>query len=108
MKKNILAATGCLLALAAGAVGYSAIADTSEKEKPVMKKTITELEKENAELKTTIETLSTGQKEIEKKLGLISSDWTPEQKQRIFGDKGNNPVNKVTAAADRRKEYEKK
>ena len=44
MKKNILAAAGCLLALAAAAVGYSAIADTSEKEKPVMKKTIIELE----------------------------------------------------------------
>src|SRR3990172_9205167 len=66
-------------------------------------KTIAELEKENAELKATIATLSDGQKKIEEKLGLISSDWTPEQKQRIFGDKGNEPTNKVTAAADRRK-----
>lgn len=45
MLKKTLAVAGCLLALAAGTVGYNAIADTATKDKPVMKKTITELEK---------------------------------------------------------------
>lgn len=44
MKKNVIVAAGCLVALVAGAAGYSAIADTTAKEKPAMKKTINELE----------------------------------------------------------------
>lgn len=45
MKKNSLVAIGCLAALVAAVAGYSAIADTNVKEKPVMKQTINDLEK---------------------------------------------------------------
>jgi FKBP-type peptidyl-prolyl cis-trans isomerase FkpA len=44
MKKNLLAVTGCLLALVAGAAGYSAFADNTPQEKSTMKKTISQLE----------------------------------------------------------------
>jgi FKBP-type peptidyl-prolyl cis-trans isomerase FkpA len=44
MKKKLLMAAGCLLALVAGATGYTAFADNNVKEKPAMKKTVNELE----------------------------------------------------------------
>lgn len=44
MKKPVAIALSCLAALFAGAIGYNAIADTQLKEKPAMKKTISELE----------------------------------------------------------------
>jgi FKBP-type peptidyl-prolyl cis-trans isomerase FkpA len=44
MKKNVLVATGCLLALVAGTAGYSAFADNAVKEQSSMKKTINQLE----------------------------------------------------------------
>jgi FKBP-type peptidyl-prolyl cis-trans isomerase FkpA len=44
MNKSIIVAAWGLAALAVGAVGYSATADTTAKEKPAMKKTINELE----------------------------------------------------------------
>lgn len=44
MKKSVVVALSCVAALAAGAFGYNAIADTPAKEKPTMKKTISELE----------------------------------------------------------------
>jgi len=45
MKKTTLAVVGCLLVMAAGTVGYNAIAETATKDKPAMKKSITDLEK---------------------------------------------------------------
>ena len=44
MKKAVVVALSCVAALAAGAIGYIAIADTPAKEKTAMKKTISELE----------------------------------------------------------------
>ncbi len=44
MNKPIAVALSCVAVLAAGAIGYNAIADTPTKEKTAMKKTINELE----------------------------------------------------------------
>jgi len=44
MNKSVVVALSCVAALAAGAFGYNAIADTPAKEKTAMKKTITDLE----------------------------------------------------------------
>lgn len=45
MKKSVVVALSCVATLAAGTIGYNAIAaSTPQKEKPAMKKTISELE----------------------------------------------------------------
>lgn len=44
MNKTVVVALSCVAVLATGAIGYNAIADTPAKEKPAMKKTISELE----------------------------------------------------------------
>lgn len=45
MKKRILVALGITLAIAAGSVGYNAIAEKPAKDTPAMKKSVTKLEK---------------------------------------------------------------